>query len=195
MAGTKSKSKKPEQVKVKLVSTEELAKFVGVDVRRIQQLTQEGVIKKEPGDKKTSKYDYDRSVHSLLQFYRLKADSRTSTESKEMADEKLRQLAAKRELEEMKVKRARGELHHTEDIKRIFGAIFSRVHTGFESLPLGLAPKLVDLTNVMEIATEIKTQLDRILYEITNYDVDAIKKDIGAGYLAQLEAEDKAEND
>jgi len=178
--------------KIKLVGIEELAKLVGVVERRIQQLENEGVIKSEPktNNKDKREYDFAKSIVAIVRYYRSKADSRRSGDSKEMEEEKLRQLAAKRELEEIKVLRARGELHHTDDIKRIFGSIFSRVHTGFESFPLGLAPKLAGKTNIMEIAEEIKNQLDKILYEITEYDIDALKMNIGYEYLAGLEDEE-----
>ena len=186
-------SEKEPAPKVKLVGIEELAKLVDVDERRIQQIEQEGVIKSEPkaNNKEKRKYDFAKSIVALVRYYRKKADSRRSGDSKEMEEEKLRQLAAKRELEEMKVLRARGELHHTDDIKRIFGAIFSRVHTGFESFPLGLAPKIAGKTNIMEIAGEIKTHLDKILYEITEYDIEALKMNVGSDYLAGLEAEEE----
>jgi phage terminase Nu1 subunit (DNA packaging protein) len=172
-----------------------ISKATGVGIEQLRKLQQQGVFEpiiKSKG--KESVYDFAKVYSAMFAYYREKAKSRTSTESMEMADEKLRQMAAKRELEEMKVKRARGELHHTEDIIQIFGAIFNRIHTGFESFPLGLAPKLVGKTNTMEIATEIKTYLDKILYEITNYDVEALKADIGPEYLAKIEAEDKAEH-
>jgi phage terminase Nu1 subunit (DNA packaging protein) len=111
-----------------------------------------------------------------------------------MAEEKLRQITARRELEEMKVKRTRGELHHTEDIKRIFGTMLSRLRTGLESFPLGIAPKLTEKTDLMEIAGIIKNQLDKIMYEVTEYDIDKIKTDVGAEYIAGLEAENKTES-
>jgi len=190
-------AEKESSPKVKLVGIEELAKLVGVDERRIRQLEQEGVIKSESktNNKEKREYKFAETIVAIVRYYRGKADSRRSGDSKEMEEEKLRQLAAKRELEEMKVLRARGELHHTDDIKRIFGAIFSRVHTGFESFPLGLAPKIAGKNNVMEIAGEIKTQLDKILYEITEYDIETLKTNVGAEYLAGLDDEEETEDE
>ena len=182
---------KNEQAKEKpnpiLVNITLLAKVVGVEIRMIRHLQQQGVI--EPysiskGD--GNKYDLLVCVNKIFRYYREKTD-RT-------ADEKLRQLAAKRELEEIKVKRARGELHHTEDIKVIFGSMFSRLHSGFESFPLGLATKVVDKTDVMEIAGEIKKQLDKILYEVTNYDIETLKANVG-DYIAGLDTEEGIESD
>lgn len=85
----------------------------------------------------------------------------------------------RRKLDELKLARARGDLHHTKDLKRIFGLILSRLHSGFESFPLGTATKLSGKTNVMKIAEVLKTQLDKILFEITNYDVENLKAGVG----------------
>jgi len=169
-----------------------LAKSTDLSIRELRHLQQQGII--EPAIKnkgKESAYDFAKCYSAMFAYYKKIASSRRSGDSKEMEEEKLRQLAAKRELEEMKVLRARGELHHADDIKRIFGGIFSRVHTGFESFPLGLAPKLAGKTNIMEIAGEIKTQLDKILYEITEYDIEALKMNVGYDYLAGLEADEE----
>ena len=172
-----------------------LSKSTGVGIRELRHLQQQGIIEPETKSKgKESAYDFAKCYSAMFVYYRDKANKNSSSDSKEMKDAKERQAMAKAQLEEIKVKQARGELHHTEDIVRIFGAIFNRIHTGFESFPLGLAPKLLGKTNTMEIAAEIKNYLDKILYEITNYDVETLKTDIGPEYLAKIRAEDKAGN-
>jgi phage terminase Nu1 subunit (DNA packaging protein) len=167
----KEGAKKPESVKVKLVSTEELAQFVGVDPRRIQQLTKEGVIKKEPGNKNTSKYDFVRNVHSLLQYYRQKSDSRKSGDSKEMANEKLKQLSAKRKLEELKLAQLEGDLHKAEDIERIIGAVLTRLRINLLAIPMGLAPILRGMDDAREIAGKLDERIRRAMNEIADMDL------------------------
>jgi phage terminase Nu1 subunit (DNA packaging protein) len=164
----KEAAEKPEQAKVKLVSTEELAKFVGVDVRRIQQLTQEGVIKKEPGNKKTAPYDFVRNVHSLLQFYRQKADSRRSSDSEEMSTEKLKQISVKRKLEELKLAQLEGELHKAEDIERIMGGVLTRLRINLLAIPMGLAPVLRGMDDVRNIAEKIDERIRRAMDEVAD---------------------------
>jgi phage terminase Nu1 subunit (DNA packaging protein) len=162
---------KPEPVKVKLVSTEELAQFVGVEPRRIQQLTQEGVIKKEPGDKKTAKYDFVRNVHSLLQYYRQKSDSRKSGDSGEMASEKLKQITAKRKLEELKLAQLEGDLHKAEDIERIIGAMLTRLRINLLAIPMGLAPILRDMDDTRDIAEKMDERIRRAMNEVADMDL------------------------
>jgi phage terminase Nu1 subunit (DNA packaging protein) len=170
----KEAGEKPEPVKVKLVNTEELAQFVGVDPRRIQQLTQEGVIKKEPGDKKTAKYDFVRNVHSLLQYYRQKSDSRRSGDSREMASEKLKQISAKRKLEELKLAQLDGELHKASDIERLIGAMLTRLRINLLAIPMGLAPILRNMDDAMEIAEKLDERIRRAMNEVTDIDLKTL---------------------
>jgi phage terminase Nu1 subunit (DNA packaging protein) len=167
----KETTERPEQVKVKLVSTEELSQFVGVDPRRIQQLTQEGVIKKEPGNKKTAKYDFVRNVHSILQYYRQKSDSRRSGDSEEMKNAKERQAMAKAKLEELKLAQLEGDLHRAEDIERIIGAMLTRLRINLLAIPMGLAPILRDMDNTMEIAEKLDERMRRVMHEAANMDL------------------------
>ncbi|MDR0583623.1 MAG: hypothetical protein LBG57_04650 [Treponema sp.] len=167
----KASVEKPEPVKVKLVSTEELAQFVGVDPRRIQQLTQEGVIKKEPGDKRTAKYDFVRNVHNLLQYYRQKSDSRRSGDSEEMANEKLKQISTKRKLEELKLAQLEGYLHKAEDIERVIGAVLTRLRINLLAIPMGLAPILRDMDDTREIAEKLDERIRRAMNEVADMDL------------------------
>jgi phage terminase Nu1 subunit (DNA packaging protein) len=169
--GKKGSAEKPEPAKVKLVSTEELAQFVGVDPRRIQQLTKEGVIKKEPGDKKTAKYDFVRNVHSLLQYYRQKSDSRRSGDSDEMANEKLKQISVKRKLEELKLAQLEGDLHKAEDIERVIGAVLTRLRINLLAIPMGLAPILRDMDDTREIAEKLDERIRRAMNEVADMDL------------------------
>jgi phage terminase Nu1 subunit (DNA packaging protein) len=174
-------AEKSEPAKIKLVSAEELSQFVGVSLRRIQQLTQEGVIKKEPG----GKYDFVRSVHSLLQYYRQKSDSRRSGDSDEMANEKLKQISTKRKLEELKLAQLEGELHRAEDIERIIGAMLTRLRINLLAIPMGLAPILRDMDDSREIAEKLDERIRRAMNEVADMD---LKKLVEAENLLVEEA-------
>ena len=165
------------QVKVKLVDTDELAKFVGVDVRRIQQLTQDGIIKKEPGDKKTAKYDFVRAVHGLIRYYREKSDSRRSADSEEMAAEKIKQITIKRRLEELKLAQLEGELHKAEDIERIVGSMLTRLRINLMAIPMGMAPTLREMNDTMEIASKLDERIRRAMNEVVDFSLKRLVKD------------------
>jgi phage terminase Nu1 subunit (DNA packaging protein) len=167
----KAAAEKPEPVKVKLVSTEEMAQFVGVDPRRIRQLTQAGIIKKEPGSKNAAKYDFVRSVHSLLQYYRQKSDSRGSRDSEEMKTAKERHAMAKAKLEELKLAQLDGELHKASDIERLIGAMLTRLRINLLAMPMGLAPVLRDMDDTREIAEKLDERIRRVMNEVADLDL------------------------
>ena len=173
-----------------LVTIAELSKRTGVGIRMLRHHQQQGIIEPEVVSKgKESLYSFAKCLAKLFGHYRDLVNNKSSG-SKELNDEKLRQITAKRTLEEIKVQRIRGELHHTEDIQKIIGAMFSRTRSGFDSLPLGVAPSLVDMSDAVKIAEKIRIRKDKILYEITNFDFDAFMK-TEASYVSKLMTEDE----
>ena len=184
------KREKPDERQ--LVSAAEIARITGMTEQWIRQLARNGIIsaEKEKGVRGRL-YDQMPTLQKLMVYYREKAEQNYDPVAEKMADEKLQLLRAKRELEEIKVRRVQGELHHTEDIKQIFGVLVNRLLAALEPYPQKVAQKLVGTSSIMEVAGILKKDLDKILYEVTNYDIDKLKTDIGADYIAQLEAEDK----
>ena len=177
------------------ITIAELSKKTGVSIRMLRRHQQQEIIEPEvtsPG--KESYYDFAKCFAKLFAHYRDLANRRESTDSTEMKDEKLKQITAKRMLEEMKVQRLRGDTHHTEDVRRIVGAMFSRTHGGLESFPLGISPLLVGKTDAVKIAEEIRKKLSKILYEITIFDFEAFKK-MEPDYILQLMAEDEEDEE
>ena len=162
---------KTEQVKVKYVTTAELAKFVGVTERRIQQQTQDGVIQKEPG---IDKYDFVRNVHSLMQYYRQKADSRRSSDSEDLAVEKRLQISVKRKLEELKLAQLEKELHKAEDIERIVGAVLTRLRINLLAIPMGVAPLVREMDDAREIAEKLDERIRRAMNEVADMNLEKL---------------------
>ncbi|MCL2210795.1 MAG: MerR family transcriptional regulator [Treponema sp.] len=173
-----------------LVTIAELSKRTGVGIRMLRHHQQQGIIEPEVVSKgKESLYNFANCLAKLFAHYRDLVNNKSSG-SRELNDEKLRQITAKRTLEEIKVQRIRGELHHTEDIQRIIGAMFSRTRSGFDSLPLGIAPSLVNMSDAVKIAEKIRIRKDKILHEITTFDFDTFMK-TEASYVSQLITEDE----
>ena len=192
----KAMAENKEPVK-QLVRIEVLSQFVGVTVRRIQQLQQEGIIKPETGGgsgRQVAMYDFLPCVRNIIAYYRDKADSRRSGDSDEMAEEKLRQIAAKRELDEIKLQKARSEVFDVILIERVFGAMLTRLRTGLLSLPMGIAPLLREQGDINTIAGVIHERLERAMSELSAFNFEDFKATGGAEFIAELEAEEnKAE--
>lgn len=178
-----------------LVRVEQIAQLAGVTVRRVQQLTQEGIIKSEkaPGEYGRM-YDFLPTVRNLLMYYREKADKRSGP-SESMEAEKLRHESVKREFAELRVQRARGDLFDVAIIEKVIGAVFTRLRTGLLSMPMGIAPLLREREDVNEIAAIIEGRLTEALTELVNFDMAAFKAAGHAEFVAALEAEDNGEVD
>jgi len=178
------KTGKTKPAKTDFVDTDYQAKILGVTKRRIAQFKEEKII--IPAAR--GLYDRDTALASLFAWYRERVD-KPSRPKDAMEYEKLRVMTAKAEREEMRVMQEKGELHHTEDMAAIFGAIFSRVHAGLESLPLGIAPLLTDNPDAMDIAAKIKAHLNKTLYEMTIFDFDLFVETGGKAYVSAVEAD------
>lgn len=177
------------------VRIEQIAQLLGVSVRRVQQLTQEGIIKSEKVKGKLGReYDFVPTIHSLLTYYREKADKHTGP-SDALEEERLRRERARATLDELKVKRAEGELFDAKTIEKMIGAVFTRIRTGLFSLPMGVAPLLRDQGDINAIAEIIQSRLHELLSEIINFDMAVFKAYCGAEYIAEAEDEEEEEAD
>ena len=155
------------------ITPKELAVFADLTVRRIQQLTQDGIIKTDipaPGGRGRL-YDSVASVKKLLQYYRKRAEQK-NLPNDAMEAEKLRKLAANAELEEIKLAVAKAELHHTKDIEVVFGAMVTRLRVGLLALPQGVAPVLVEQSDINQIVEILTERIHRCLTEMINFDME-----------------------
>ena len=161
-----------------VITSEEVAKLAGVTTARVSQLKKMGVITPLPsGSRKEGDfYEPLKTFVSLTRYYQGIADSRGSKDSDEMKDAKERQAIAKAKLEENKLAVLDGELHKTEDIERIMGAILSRLRINLLAIPLGVAPQLRDQPDTNTIAEKINERICRALNEVVDLDLDKLIK-------------------
>ena len=160
------------------VRVEVLAQFVGVTVRRIQQLQQEGVIKPIPSTNKRdgARYDFLPCLRNIVAYYRDRADRRKSGDTDELMNIKLLHASTKQKLEEIKLKQLEGELHKVGDIERVMGAILSRLRINLLAIPMGVAPQLREQTDVNVISEKINERISRSLNEVVDIDLDKLMK-------------------
>jgi len=160
----------------KLIRTSFLAKIFDVGARRIQQLSEEGVITSEPGGKDKGGYWYDfaKSIIAIGRYYQKKADSRKSSNSDEMEREKILHMKIKRETEELKLAELRNDLHRTADLERVVGAAHTRLRINLLAIPVGVAPLIRGKQNINEIAEIIHERIYRSLNEIVGMDIDEL---------------------
>lgn len=170
------------QQKRTMVDATMVAKLFNLTVRRIQQLTQDGVLATELVDKKR-KYDLLLTVQRYIAYLQEKVvkkgenkDDAQNESRKIKADADLR--AAKAEIADMELKELRGEMHRSEDVEAMTTDLVFTIRSMMLALPGRLAIDLAKITKPAEISESIKQEIHAILLELSNYqyDADAYKK-------------------
>ena len=170
------------QQKRTMVDATMVAKLFNLTVRRIQQLTQDGVLATELVDKKR-KYDLLVTVQRYIAYLQEKVvkkgenkDDAQNESRKIKADADLR--AAKAEIADMELKELRGEMHRSEDVEAMTTDLVFTIRSMMLALPGRLAIDLAKITKPAEISERIKQEIHAILLELSNYqyDADAYKK-------------------
>ena len=170
------------QQKRTMVDATMVAKLFNLTVRRIQQLTQDGVLATEKEEKKR-KYDLLLTVQRYIAYLQEKVvkkgenkDDAQNESRKIKADADLR--AAKAEIADMELKELRGEMHRSEDVEAMTTDLVFTIRSMMLALPGRLAIDLAKITKPAEISERIKQEIHAILLELSNYqyDADAYKK-------------------
>ncbi|MCL2593479.1 MAG: hypothetical protein FWD82_08970 [Defluviitaleaceae bacterium] len=156
-----------------LVKKDVIAAFCGLTSRRIEQLTQDGVIEATNGPWafKSAAYDFLLTISNLLTYFRDKQNEKKE-QSKDLEEQKLRRETALAELKELELAKIKGELHTSEAIEKEFGNMLTRIRVSLLAIPLGVAPLLLEQTDATVISQILEERLYRCLNEIINYDVN-----------------------
>jgi phage terminase Nu1 subunit (DNA packaging protein) len=162
------------------VTTAELATLLNLSVPSIKKLRQDGVIEPLPNDgnrKAGNEWLPLQCACKVIRNYQRMVDSRGSKETEEMKKARERQLIAKAEKEELELSEYKGNLHKTEDIERVMGAVLTRLRINLLSISKGVAPQLRNQNDETVIAGKIHERIVRALNEVVNLDLDALLAD------------------
>lgn len=173
----------PTQQKRTMVDATFVAKLFNKSVRRIQQLTQDGVLSTEKVEGNKRRYDLLQTVQKYIGYLHEKVEKKG--ESKDDAQNESRKIkadadlrAAKAEIAEMELKELRGEMHRSEDVEAMTTDLVFNIRSMILALPGRLAIDLAPLTKPAEISERIKQEVNAVLLELSNYkyDADAYRK-------------------
>jgi len=158
------------------MTTDEVAKFLGVTTARVSQLKRDGVIAPLPsGSRKEG--DFYKPLETFIKaarHYRELSDSRNSRETEEMKKAKERRLMAKARKEELELSGIEGDMHKAEDIERVMGAVLTRLRINLLAIPKGVAPQIREMKDTNVIAEKIYERISRALQETVNLDLEAL---------------------
>lgn len=169
-------------VQKNMVEAKVVAKLFGLSVRRIQQLTQDGVLQTEQVGRQR-RYDLLQSVRRYIIYLQEKVNSKSA--SKDDTENESRKIKAeadlktvKAEIAEMERDELRGEMHRSDDVEAMTTDLVFAIRGMLLALPGRLAIDLAPISNPAEISERIKQEVNAILLELSNYqyDPEAYKK-------------------
>lgn len=162
-----------EAYKPNLQKTQVIAKLFGLTVRRVQQLTQEGVISQLDG----KGYDLLPTIQRYIKYLQDKAYGRE--EKAQMADLETEKLNAEIDLKrskarmaELELKELEGKMHRSEDVEAMTTDLVLNIRSMLLALPGLLAVDLAEISTAAEISEKIKEAVSDILEELSNYKYD-----------------------
>lgn len=183
-----------------IVKTGEVAKLFGVDNRRIQQLTQEGVIS---GFKEGQAYRYNltETVQQYIRYLKGKINdsNRETAKSEEL---EIQKLQAEVDFKKARAKRANlevdeleGRMHSADDVEFLVTDIIVNIRSALLALPGQLAVAVVNAESAAEVSVIINSEVRRLLESMSNYKYDPaeyakrVRERAGFGYDEDNEVE------
>ena len=155
-----------------------IAKLFQVTVRRIQQLTQEGILETveiKQGKRTLRRYDLMPTVQAYIKYLGDKAYGREQKESvADKEEEKLQaevdMKKAKARIAELELDELEGRMHTADDVEAMTTDLCLR--SALLSMPGQLAVDVAESTDAAEISEIIKATVNDILDELSRYEYD-----------------------
>lgn len=163
------------EVKGSLYRTEVIAQLFGVSVRRVQQLTQEGIISttKILEDGRTvRRYDLVPTIQSYIKYLSEKAYGKAGRSEKEveLREQKMKADVALKEsqgeLHRLKTEIAAGKYISIEEVKLDYAKFFVAFKKFATSLPsriIGMLSGGIDPTEARHLEKELASEVNRLL--------------------------------
>ena len=156
------------------VDAKYIANVFGVTVRRVQQLTQDGVLSTEQvGGRR--KYDLAQSIQGYVAYWKNKATGNEKTkkdaanESDKLAAE-VRLKNAKAETAELELEELRGTLHSAEDVEAVMTDHILLLRSMILALPGRLAVDVCGASTPTQAADLIKQECYTMLNQLAEYE-------------------------
>lgn len=139
------------------VSVKEVAAWLNLTPRRIQQLAQQGVAVKAG----RGKYHLKKSVQGYVRFLSDQVDRTGSSE--ELAQERLLTARAERQKKEIELARVLGTVISHEHHERLLSDAFELVRARLRHIPGKVAPRLVGLEEARDAQAVLVREVDEAL--------------------------------
>jgi hypothetical protein len=150
-----------------------VARFLLLSPHRVRQLTAEGILEKvhdeKNGEPLRGRFNLLSTVNSYIRYLRSKlAGGADSTDEYTLA--RARRMSALASIEELRLKRIHGELHHGQDVEFLLTQMITACRQRLLALPSRCCHPLQAKTNPAEIAEILRVEIYDALKELSEYD-------------------------
>jgi phage terminase Nu1 subunit (DNA packaging protein) len=177
----------------KTVSLQQLARFLPIGERQIQELAKRGsIMKNEAGQ-----YLFAESVAGYCEYAANKRknqyDSGGESSPGGYEAERARLTRAKADMAEMQAETMRGTVHEAGAVEAVWTDMILNARSKILAIPRKLAPRIVGMAKVAEIETCLETECHAALTELSDYDPDVVLRKYEASKAVSLEEDDDGE--
>ncbi len=173
-----------DKIESRLVDAKTLKSLLGFEnVRRIQQLTQDGVIdtiEVDNGGRKVRRYDLWPTAKKYISYLQDKAAGRdikkaAASKNEEKLQAEIDYKRAKARIAELELDEIEGRMHRAEDVESMTADLCLAIRSALLALPGRLATDMAEIDDPSLIATRVKEEVTDILEELSNYRYDEKK--------------------
>jgi hypothetical protein len=148
--------------KVKLYSTQAIAKLLNISERRVRQLKDEGIIEETlPG-----LYKLLETNHAYIDY--LKGNSKIE-ENLNYYEERAKLVKAKRQNEELDLKIRQRDLHESSEIEEVMADMLTNFKVRLMAIPAKLSPVLAGLKDKTKIYKILQEAVEEGLNELSDF--------------------------
>lgn len=162
------KNRKIEDVESVVVSSTVLADLFGLTTRRIRMLADEGVIQKTS----RGRYNLQENIKNYIVYLKTSQDLKEKSVDDKLDPDIERALLTRiqREKLELEIAAMKGQMHFSDDVKRVMNDMLANFRAKLIALPSKIAPRLIARNDISEVQKMIQQELFEVLQELSNYD-------------------------
>lgn len=162
------------EAKKNLQKTEVIARLFGKTVRRIQQLTQEGVLLCEDTPE-GRRYDLLPTITSYIKYLEDRVNKNGKSQStlereEKKLDAEIKYKQAKADKMKLELDELKGTLHRAEDIEKLTNELVFAVRSMLLALPGRVAMDLAAISNPAEVSTYMARHVSTLLDELATHE-------------------------
>lgn len=155
--------------------TTKMAELFELTARRIQQLTQDGVLKTRdtPAGRR---YNVGEATKDYIKYLRTQLDRKASAQNDKLETDKLQAevdiKSAKARVAELQLAELEGTMHRAEDVEAITTDLVFNIRSMLMAMPGRLAVDTAELASPAETSARIQEEVNEILLSLSQYHYD-----------------------